>query len=62
MTVIFVFTCFEAMKIAVPVAVSKFWVITQSSVLADILFNDVLSDFDFRLSGVILEACWCFVN
>ena len=33
MTAIFVFSCFEAFKIAIPVAISKFWVINLSSFL-----------------------------
>ena len=41
---------------------SRFLVTTQSSILADVLCNNVLGDLDFNLSCLILKACWPCAN
>ena len=38
------------------------YVIVITSISADVLFDDVLSDLDFKLTGLILKACWAFAN
>ena len=48
---------FVALKVGL-----RFWVITQPSTSADALFNDVLSDPEFKLTGLILKTCWPFAN
>ena len=35
---------------------------SQFSISADVLFNDVLSDLEFKLAGLVLKAFWLFAN
>ena len=38
------------------------YVIVISSISTDVLFDDVLSDLDFKLTDLILKACRAFAN